>query len=126
MAWRVACRLSCASEPKGGGSARVNVLDAHVDSRADARERRYHEANQGAVAQADNRRRVDRVDELARLGRVEHRHLAAPHDVERPAHGGGGIGRHDLAYNHPVEQVAQRSQAKLRGWRGSRRYSSSM
>ena len=57
---------------------------------------------------------------LARLGGIEHRRLAAPHDVARPAHGGGGIGRHDLAYHHPIEQVAQRGEAQLRGRRGSR------
>ena len=65
-------------------------------------------------------RRVDRVEKLARLGRVEHGRLAAPHDVARPAHGGGRIGRHDLAYHHPIEQVTQRGQAQLRGRRGSR------
>ena len=60
------------------------------------------------------------VDELPRLGGIEHRRLAAPHDVERPTHGGGRVGRHDLARHHPVEQVTQRGQAKLRGRRGSR------
>ena len=62
---------------------------------------------------------VDRIDELPRFGGIEHRRLAAPHDVERPAHGGGRIGRHDLAYHHPVEQVPQRGQAQLRGRCGS-------
>src|ERR1700675_4280353 len=46
--------------------------------------------------------------------------LAAPRDVERPAHGGGRIGPHDLAYHHPIEQMAQRGQALLRGRRRSR------
>ncbi len=90
------------------------------DRRADARERIDHQPDQRAVAQADDGRRVDRVDELARLGRVEHRRLAAPHDVARPAHGGGGVGRHDLAVTMPIEQVAQRGQAQLRRRRGSR------
>ena len=98
----------------------IDVLDAHPDRRADAREGIDHQADQRAVAQADDGRRVDRVDELARLGRVEHRRLAAPHDVARPAHGGGRVGRHDLADHHPIEQVAQRGQAQLRGRRGSR------
>jgi len=99
---------------------RVSVLNAHVDRRADAREGIDHEANQGAVAQADDRRGVDGVEKLPRLGRIEHRRLAAPHDVARPAHGGGGISRHDLACHHPIEQMFQRGQAQLRGRRGSR------
>ncbi len=61
---------------------------------ADARERIDHEADEGA--DADDGRDIDRVDELARLRRVEHRRLAAPDDMARPAHGAGGIGRHDL------------------------------
>ena len=63
---------------------------------------------------------VDRVDELPRFLRIEHRRLAAPHDMARPAHGGGGIDRHDLADDQPVEQMPQRRQAQLRGRRGSR------
>ena len=40
--------------------------------------------------------------------------------MTRPAHGGGGIHRHDLANDKPVEQMAQRRQAQLRGRRGAR------
>src|SRR6202030_1805955 len=36
------------------------------------------------------------------------------------AHGGGWIGRHYLADDHPVEQVTQGSEAQLRGRRRSR------
>ena len=36
-----------------------------------------------------------------------------------PAHGGGGIDRHDLAGHQPVEQVADRGEALLDGRRGS-------
>ena len=98
----------------------INVLDLHPDRRADAREGIDHQADQGAVAQADHGRSVDRVDELPRLGRIEHRRLAAPHDMARPAHGGGRIGRHDLADHHPIEQMLQRRQAQFRGRRGAR------
>ena len=73
-----------------------------------AREGIDHEADERTVAQADDGRDIDRVDKLARFGRIEHRRLAAPHDVERPAHRGGRIGREDLAYHEPVEQVTQR------------------
>ena len=37
-----------------------------------------------------------------------------------PAHGGGGIGRHDLADDQPIEQVAPRRQAQLAGRCGAR------
>jgi hypothetical protein len=63
---------------------------------------------------------VDCVDELARLGRIEHGRLAAPHDMARPADGGRRIDRHDLAYHHAVEQMAQGGEAQFRGRRGSR------
>ena len=99
---------------------REHVLDAHGDRRANTRERIDHQSDQGAVAEADDGRRVDRIDELAGLGGIKHRRLAAPHDMARPAHGGGRIGRHDLADHHPVEQVAQCGQAELGGRRGSR------
>ena len=46
--------------------------------------------------------------------------LSAPDDMARPAQGGGRIGRYELADDHRIEQVAQRSKAKLRGRRGSR------
>ena len=66
---------------------RIHVLDAHADRRADAREGIDHQADERAVAEADDGRGVDRVDELPRFLRIEHRRLAAPHDVARPAHG---------------------------------------
>jgi hypothetical protein len=42
----------------------VDVLDAHADRRANTREGINHQSYQGAIAQADDGRRVDRVDEL--------------------------------------------------------------
>jgi hypothetical protein len=69
---------------------RIHVFDAHADRRADARERIDHEAKERTIAQANDGRDIDRVDELARLGRIERRRLAAPHDMARAA-------QHDLA-----------------------------
>ena len=40
--------------------------------------------------------------------------------MARAAHGGGGIGRHDLADHHPVEQLPQGGETQLRGRRGAR------
>jgi hypothetical protein len=54
------------------------------------------------------------------LGRIEHRRLAAPHDMTRPAHGGRRIDQHDLADHHPVEQMAQGGEAQFRGRSGTR------
>ena len=61
----------------------VDVLDLHRERRADPRERIDHEADQRAVAKADRRRHVDRVEQRARLRGIEHRRLAALHDVRR-------------------------------------------
>jgi hypothetical protein len=58
--------------------------------------------------------------QLPRLSRIEHGRLAAPHDMARPAHGGAGIDRHDLADHHPIEQMPQGREAQLRGRRGAR------
>jgi hypothetical protein len=41
---------------------RVHVLDAHADGRADAGEGIDHEADERAVAQADDGRDIDRVE----------------------------------------------------------------
>ena len=55
---------------------------------------------------------------VARFGRVQHRRLAGFAAVRGPAHRGGGIDRHDLAGDQPVEQVAQRGEPLLHGRRG--------
>ena len=82
-----------------------DVVDAHRQRRADPRERIDHEADQRPVAQPDRCGHVDRVDQLARLGRVEHRRLAAPHAIRRAAHRHGRVLRHHLRAHQPVEQV---------------------
>src|SRR5208337_5148175 len=71
-----------------------------------------------------SRRRVDRIDELARFGGVEHRRLAAPHDMARPTHGSRRFSRHDLPDYHPIEQVTQGGQAQLGGHVAPQRLSS--
>ena len=62
------------------------ILDAHADRRADAGEAEGHQRDQRAVAQADDGRDVDGVEQLARLRRRQHRRLAALDGVLRPAH----------------------------------------
>jgi hypothetical protein len=56
---------------------------AHWDGRPEPR----------MVAEAGRRRRVDAVEELPRLGRFQHRRLAALHDVLRTAHRRGRSAR---------------------------------
>jgi hypothetical protein len=69
----------------------IHVFDAHADRRADAREGIDHEANERAIAQANDGRDIDRVDELARLGRIERRRLAAAHDMARARTAAAGL-----------------------------------
>ena len=88
---RAACRPSRAGEPIAGGSG-VNTSSTRMPSRgADAGEGIDHQADQRAVAQAGERRGVDRVEKLRASAAVEHRRLAALDDWLRPAHGGGRI-----------------------------------
>src|SRR3546814_5722511 len=47
---------------------------------------------------------VDRIKQPPRLVGGQHRRLAAPLTMRRPAHRCGGVHRHDLAYHQPVEQ----------------------
>src|SRR3546814_6739682 len=57
-----------------------------------------------AVAQARRPTHVDRFKQPPRLVGGQHRRLAAPLTMRRPAHRCGGVHRHDLAYHQPVEQ----------------------
>ena len=82
-----------------------DVLDPHGQRRPDPPEGEHHERDQRPVTQADRRGDVDAVEQRPRLGRIQHRRLALAHAVRRAADGGGGVERHDLADNQPVEQV---------------------
>jgi hypothetical protein len=95
-----------------------SVLDEHVldpagQRRADPREGVDHQRDQRAVAQANARRHVDRVEQRARLGRVEHRRLAGPRAMRRPAHRHRRVGGHDLAAHQPVEEATHRGEPLL-------------
>ena len=91
----------------------VVVLDAHGDDRADAGEGEGHHRNQRPIAQPDDGRRVDAVQQLAGLFAGQHRGLAGLDDVLRSAHRMGRIGRDDLAGDQPVEQHAYRGEVLL-------------
>ena len=89
----------------------VVVLNAHADDGRDARKAVDHHSQQSAVAQAAEGRRVDRVEQLPRFGWLEHRRLAGPDDVGRPAHRGGRVGGHHLPGHQPVEEATDGGQA---------------
>ena len=72
-----------------------------------------HHADQRPVAQPDQGRGVDAVEQLARLVGVQHRGLAALDHVLRAANGMRRVGGDDLAGDQPVEQHADRRQVLL-------------
>ena len=97
----------------------VDVLGLHSERGADAGEAVDHQCDQRPIAQARRCRDVDAVEQLPRLGGIEHRRLALAHDMRRPAHGRGRINRHHLAGHQPVEQVADGGELLLDRGRGN-------
>ena len=91
----------------------VVVLDAHGDDGADASEGEGHEADQRPIAQADDGRGVDAVQQTASLLGIEHRGFAGLDDVLGAADRMGRVGGDDLAGDQPVEQHADRRQVLL-------------
>jgi hypothetical protein len=75
----------------------------------------YQESDQRPVAQPDDRRHIDAVEELLGLVAVEHRRLALFDDVLGPAHGRGRVLFDDLADDQRVEQHAQCCEVLLDG-----------
>ena len=91
----------------------VVVLHAHADDGRDTRKAVDHHAQQGAIAQAWEGRRVDGVQQQPRFGWLQHRRLTRPDDVGRPAHRGGRVGGHHLPDHQPVEEAADGGQMLL-------------
>jgi hypothetical protein len=91
------------------------VLDPHRHHGADAREGVGHDADQRTVAQADESRGIDALDQDASLVGGEHGGLAALDDVLGPAHRGGGIAGEDAASDEPIEQHADGGEVLLDG-----------
>jgi hypothetical protein len=63
-----------------------------------------------AIAQTDDRRRVDAVEQRARLGGIEHWRLPGRHHVPGPGHRRGRVDRHHLAGHEPIEQATDRGE----------------
>jgi hypothetical protein len=102
-------------------AAGVIILDAHGDDGADAREAVDHHADERAIAQADQGRGFDAVEQMARLILGQYRRLATAHDVLGPAHRMGRIDGENLADDEPIEQHADRREVLLHRRLGGRR-----
>jgi hypothetical protein len=98
----------------------IHVVDPHRDGGPNPRERKHHQRDQRAVTQAGRRRHIDAVEQLPRLGCIEHRRAALFRGMGGPAHRRSRVVRHDLAGDEPVEQVADRGQLLLDGRRRRR------
>ena len=105
------------AEP-GPAAFQVIILDPHAEGGADAGEGIDHDADQGPVAQADQRGGVDAVEELAGLLGGEHGRLAAFDAEFRAAYRAGRIEGDDAAADQPVEQHADGGQVLLDGGGG--------
>ena len=92
---------------------RENILDRHPERRADPGEGIDHEPDERAIAQTDDGRRVNAVEQRARFRRIEHRRLPGRHDVTGPAHRRGRVDRHHLAGDEPIEQMTDRGEPLL-------------
>lgn len=100
----------------------LRLGDCHGGRRADPREGVDHKTDQGAVAQARLGTHIDAVDQLAGLVGSEHRRLAAPYHMHRPAHGRRRVERQHAAGRQPIEHHAHCREALFdRGRREARR-----
>jgi hypothetical protein len=116
--WRLppfSCSRSHQRLPAG-----VVVLDLHGDDSADA-QAVDHDAEQRPIAQADEGRGIDGVEQTSVLILGEHRCLTAAHDVLRSAHRMRGIDGEDLADHQPIEQHADGGKVQFDCRLGSRR-----
>jgi len=95
---------------------RIIVFDVHVQRLGDAGEGVDQERDQRPVAQADDGRDVNAVEQFLRFVAVEHRGLAFLDDVLRPTHRGGRIrAGENLADDQPLEHHADRREMLLDG-----------
>ena len=91
----------------------VVVLHLHGDDGRDAGERVNHDADEGPVAEADDRAGVDGVQQLSGLLGGEHGRFALLDDVRGPSDRGRRIDRQDMADDQPVAQHANGGQVLL-------------
>jgi len=100
-------------------TSREVVVDAHANRSAHAREAVHHEADEGAIAQADEVGCVNRVEQLARLfsrQKPASCRVSPCNGVREPSSPGSG---QDLADDEPVEQRADCGEMLFHGGRRS-------
>ena len=61
---------------------------------------------------------VDHIEQAPRFVGRQHRRLAPPLAMRRPAHRRGGVHRHDMARHQPIEQVTDAGELLLDAGRG--------
>ncbi len=89
------------------------VLGAHLQDGPGAGERVGHQGDEGAIAQAGERVRVDRIEQLAGFGGRQDGRLAFPDRMLRSAHRAGRVGGNDLSDHQPVEEHAETGELEL-------------
>jgi hypothetical protein len=85
------------------------VLALHGDG-ADAGEGIRHDRNEGAIAQPDQGRGVDAIEQQRGLVGRQHRRVAPLEDMLGAAHRVGRVDGEDPAGDEPVEQLADGSE----------------
>jgi hypothetical protein len=103
MARHVVFLAAFLMQPNGpAGTARPQILDLHIQRRANPRERVGEGGDQRPVPHIAQRHVRDRGEQLSPLAAFKHRRLAGLDDMLRTADRRGGICRHDLAGDQPV------------------------
>jgi hypothetical protein len=109
----VCCLPPFSRTDRPSGAAQPEVLDLHIQRRANPRERVGEGGNQCAVPHIAQGHVRYGLQQLAPLAALEHRRLAGFHDMLRTADRRGRIRRHHLAGDQPVEQHPDRGQLLL-------------
>lgn len=91
------------------------VFDLHFKGGVHVGEGADHEADQCAVAQANDRAGVDGVEQGSGLVGVEHRRLALLHDILEAAYRVGRVRLEDMAGDKPVEEHPQGCEVLFHG-----------
>jgi hypothetical protein len=81
----------------------VVVLDVHMESSGDTSERVDQERDQRAIAQADDRARIDALQQLPCFVAIQNGRRAFLDHMLWTAHGGGRILADDLADDQPAK-----------------------
>ena len=96
----------------------VEIFNLHGNCRSDTRKRVDHQADQGAVPQAEKETGVDGIEQCSCFIGLQNGRLPTSLGVFRASDGVRGVRWNDLADHHPVEEHAQRGRPLLHGGPG--------